>query len=125
MRRRAHTSLVQELTDIGVNLDPHERRRAKAPLEPLADDGTRQQFLTATERALEVSARASPRSFSPPAANLTEPPAVRGRDASNPATRFLANAGTRNPVAREQAWAPQFSKGSLHSLCWSDLNCAD
>jgi hypothetical protein len=46
--------LVQELADIGVNLDSDERRSPKAALEPLADDGTRQQFLTSMERVLDT-----------------------------------------------------------------------
>jgi hypothetical protein len=44
--------LVQELADIGVNLDSGERRAPMTPLEPLADDTRRQQFLTLMERVL-------------------------------------------------------------------------
>ena len=43
--------LVQELADIGVQLEP-KRIRPKAPLEPLADDTRRQEFLTLMERVL-------------------------------------------------------------------------
>ena len=47
--------LVQELADIGVNLDSGEpRSRNLAPLEPLADDTTRQQFLTLMEGVLDT-----------------------------------------------------------------------
>jgi len=47
--------LVQELADIGVNLDSGEpRSRNLAPLEPLADDTRRQQFLTLMERVLDT-----------------------------------------------------------------------
>ncbi len=46
--------LVQELADIGVNLDSDERRCPKAPLESLADEGRRRQFLALMERALDT-----------------------------------------------------------------------
>jgi hypothetical protein len=47
--------LVQELADTGVNLDSGgPRSRNLAPLEPLADDNTRQQFLTLMERVLDT-----------------------------------------------------------------------
>ena len=46
--------LVQELADIGVKLDSAEpRSRNLAPLEPLADDNTRQQFLALMDRVLD------------------------------------------------------------------------
>ena len=45
--------LVQDLADIGVELEP-KRIRPKAPLEPLADDTKRQQFLTLMERVLDT-----------------------------------------------------------------------
>ncbi|MEJ7786575.1 MAG: hypothetical protein WKF96_17375 [Solirubrobacteraceae bacterium] len=35
--------LARELTDNGVDMDSDERSWPKVPLEPLADDGTRQQ----------------------------------------------------------------------------------
>ena len=44
--------LVQELADIGVQLE-QKRIRPKAPLEPLADDTRRQEFLTVMERVLD------------------------------------------------------------------------
>ena len=47
--------LVQELADIGVNLDSGEpRSRNLAPLEPLADPVRRQQFLTLMGRVLDT-----------------------------------------------------------------------
>ena len=47
--------LVQELADIGVNLDSGEpRSRNLAPLEPLADGSRREQFLTLMERVLDT-----------------------------------------------------------------------
>ncbi len=47
--------LVQELADIGVNLDSEEpRSRNLAPLEPLAEDTRRQQFLALMERVLDT-----------------------------------------------------------------------
>lgn len=46
--------LVQELADIGVNLDSDERRWLKVPLESLADEGRRRQFLALMERALDT-----------------------------------------------------------------------
>jgi hypothetical protein len=45
--------LAQELADIGVRLDP-KRTRPRAPLEPLANDITRERFLTLMERALDT-----------------------------------------------------------------------
>ena len=45
---------VQDFADIGVRLQPHERRWPKAPLEPLADDTRRHQFLTLIEQALDA-----------------------------------------------------------------------
>ena len=36
---------VQELSDVGVNLEPNERRWPKAPLEPLADEARRPALL--------------------------------------------------------------------------------
>lgn len=45
--------LVQDLADIGVQLEP-KRIRPKAPLEPLADDAKRQQFITLMERVLDT-----------------------------------------------------------------------
>jgi hypothetical protein len=44
---------VQELADIGVNLNPDERAPT-APLEPLADDVTRRRFLALMEQALDT-----------------------------------------------------------------------
>ena len=44
--------LVQELADIGVQLE-QKRIRPKTPLEPLADDTRRQEFLTSMERVLD------------------------------------------------------------------------
>jgi hypothetical protein len=44
--------LVQELADIGVQLEPTRLRLAS--LEPLADDTKRQQFLTLMERVLDT-----------------------------------------------------------------------
>ena len=44
---------AQELADIGVQLGPN-RKRPSAPLEALADDTRRQQFLTLMERALDT-----------------------------------------------------------------------
>lgn len=46
--------LVQELADIGVKLDSDERRWPKAPLESLADEGRRRQFLALMERTLDT-----------------------------------------------------------------------
>ena len=45
--------LVQELADIGVHLE-RNALRPKAPLEPLADDARRQEFLTLMERVLDT-----------------------------------------------------------------------
>ena len=45
--------LVREFADIGVNLDPDERRWPKAPLEPLADDARRERFLGLMKRVLD------------------------------------------------------------------------
>jgi hypothetical protein len=45
---------VQDFADIGVRFQPHERRWPKAPLEPLADDTRRHQFLTLIEQALDA-----------------------------------------------------------------------
>jgi hypothetical protein len=45
--------LVQQLADIGVQLGP-KRNWPSAPLEPLADDTTRQRFLTLVERVLDT-----------------------------------------------------------------------
>jgi hypothetical protein len=42
----------KELADIGVQPEP-KRIRPKAPLEPLADDTRRQEFLTVMERVLD------------------------------------------------------------------------
>jgi hypothetical protein len=47
--------LVQELAEIGVQLEP-KRTWPKTPLEPLADDTTRRQFLTLMERVLDALA---------------------------------------------------------------------
>jgi hypothetical protein len=46
--------LVQELADIGVHLEPNERRWPRTPLEPLADHARRHQFLAVMERALDT-----------------------------------------------------------------------
>jgi hypothetical protein len=47
--------LVQELANIGVNLDSSEpRARNLAPLEPVADDNTRQDLLALMERVLDT-----------------------------------------------------------------------
>lgn len=46
--------LVRELADIGVHLDPNERRWPRTPLEPLADHARRHQFLAVMERALDT-----------------------------------------------------------------------
>ena len=45
--------LVQELADIGVQLE-QKRTWPKTPLEPLADDTRRRQFLTLMERVLDT-----------------------------------------------------------------------
>jgi hypothetical protein len=45
--------LVQNLADIGVQLEP-KRTWPQTPLEPLADDTRRQQFLTLMERVLDT-----------------------------------------------------------------------
>jgi hypothetical protein len=50
--------LVQEVADIGVQLGPN-RNWPKAPLEALADDTRRQQFLTLMERTLDTLTTAS------------------------------------------------------------------
>jgi hypothetical protein len=45
---------VQDLAEIGVRLEP-KRTWPKTPLEPLADDARRQEFLTLMEqRVLET-----------------------------------------------------------------------
>jgi hypothetical protein len=46
--------LVQDLVDIGVQLEP-KRAWPQAPLEPLADDTRRQRFLTFMEWVLDTS----------------------------------------------------------------------
>jgi hypothetical protein len=45
--------LVQDLADVGVQLEP-KRTWPKAPLEPLADDTRRQRFLTLMEGVLDT-----------------------------------------------------------------------
>ena len=51
---KRNEQLVQELADIGVNLDSNERRWPRAPLESLADEGRRRQFLALMVRALDT-----------------------------------------------------------------------
>ena len=46
--------LVHELADIGVHLEPDERRWPRTKLEPLADGARRQQFCKLMERVLDT-----------------------------------------------------------------------
>jgi hypothetical protein len=73
--------LAQDLADIRVQLEP-KRTWPQAPLEPLADDTTRQRFLTLMERALDTLT-----SFPYPGAAI-----------AHAAARA---AGTRRPLVRE------------------------
>jgi hypothetical protein len=45
---------VQDLADIGVNLEPSEPRWPKAPLEPLADETPRQRFFELMEKPINA-----------------------------------------------------------------------
>ena len=45
--------LVRDFADIGVNLDPDERRWPQTPLELLADDARRERFLALMKRVLD------------------------------------------------------------------------